>query len=343
MENEGEFEFPQGLQKALDSNVKVISGDSGETDYEYEYNDSGPNPDVLTDADLAVNGGNLMVESVDQANELMDALMGGVRHADDSEESTDVTDIYTLTGLYSVLLDQFNAISVSVADLCVKIVDLTNYVQNNNSNNNSNDSDSNSNNSDDSDSNSDSNSNDSDDSSSSDASLSTCPTVSEKSLLTGPFSLFDGTTEQIKLCIPGYGRGCIFRLKLVSKDNVTQSIADVENSYTLGVVEAKICDDTTDRSYWKINNSGKIVGVKVNGKGKGCKWFVQADGAVVCHKSSATSFSYITSTGQLEITQGDYNGKCVGINAETNDNLGAMKAYDCATVESTYGLPVLGW
>jgi len=120
MEDEGEFQFPQGLEKALDSGLKVISGDSGETDYEYEYNDTGPNPNVASDADLAVNGGNMMVESVDQANALMDALMG-VRHADDSDDSTDVTQIYTLTGLYSVLLDQFNEISVSVADLCKKI------------------------------------------------------------------------------------------------------------------------------------------------------------------------------------------------------------------------------
>ena len=57
----------------------------------------------------------------------------------------------------------------------------------------------------------------------------------------------------------------------------------------------------------------------------------------------STSFSYSTSTGQLEVTQGYYSGKCVGINAETSDNLGAMKANDCATIESTYGLPVVGW
>lgn len=339
LETEGEFQFPQGLENALDADAKVISGDSGETDY--EYNESGPNPDV---ADLAVNGGNLAVESMDEANALLDSLMG-VRHG----ESTDVTEISDLTSLYSVLLDQFNAISVSVADLCQKILNLTDYVQNgssnNDSNNNSNnngDSNSNSNNSDNNDDsnsnsnnsgNSDSNSNDS---SSSDPNLVTCPTASEKSSLTGPFSLFDGSTEQIKLCIPGYGRSCIFRLRLVSKDNITQTISDFANSYTLGVVEAKICEDSSTRSSWKINNSGKIVG-------KNCKWFVQADGAVVCHKTSATSFSYSTSTGQLEVTQGDYSGKCVGINAETSDNLGAMKAYDCATVESTYGLPVVGW
>ena len=45
--------------------------------------------------------------------------------------------------------------------------------------------------------------------------------------------------------------------------------------------ENKICDDSSTRSHWKINNSGKIVG-------KNCKWLVQADGAVVCHKSKAT-------------------------------------------------------
>ena len=284
LETEGEFQFPQGLENALDADAKVISGDSGETDY--EYNESGPNPDV---ADLAVNGGNLAVESMDEANALLDSLMG-VRHG----ESTDVTEISDLTSLYSVLLDQFNAISVSVADLCQKILNLTDYVQNgssnNDSNNNSNnngDSNSNSNNSDNNDDsnsnsnnsgNSDSNSNDS---SSSDPNLVTCPTASEKSSLTGPFSLFDGSTERIKLCIPGYGRSCIFRLRLVSKDNITQTISDFANSYTLGVVEAKICEDSSTRSSWKINNSGKIVG-------KNCKWFVQADGAVVCHKTSAT-------------------------------------------------------
>jgi len=260
-----------------------------------------------------------------------------------------------LTGLYSVLLDQFNEISVSVADLCKKIVDLTTYVQNgnsnndndndnngdnNNDNNNDNDNDDNNDNNNDNDNdNGNGNGNGNDNDSDNDSDVVYCPTVAEKASLTGPFALFDGSTEQIKLCIPGYGRGCIFRLKLVSKDNVTQSIADVDNSYTLGIVEAKICDDDTTRSNWKVNGSGKIVGTK----GKGCKWFVQDDGAVICHKSSATSFEYSTSTGQLEITQGDYTGKCVGLNTDTNDNLGAMKAYDCSTVESTYGLPLIGW
>ena len=80
----------------------IISGDSGETDYEYEYNESGPS---LDEADLAVNGGNLAVKSMDEANALLDALMG-VRRDDDTIESNYVTEISDSTSVYSDIFDQ---------------------------------------------------------------------------------------------------------------------------------------------------------------------------------------------------------------------------------------------
>ena len=102
LESYGEVQLPQGLESSLDAGLKIISGDSGETDYEYEYNESGPS---LDEADLAVNGGNLAVKSMDEANALLDALIG-VRHDDNIIESNYVTEISDSTSLYSDNFDQ---------------------------------------------------------------------------------------------------------------------------------------------------------------------------------------------------------------------------------------------
>lgn len=313
----------------------------GDDDYSADeyYNDNGPVPD--NDLDIATpleslgaqpsNGDDhsdiqVVDEHEEAADNLFNNILGstlmnmqaGVRNDPGTGgASGSVTDIQTMSDLYSLLVDQFNSLSTQVQDILAKLVGLTSTVEQ-----------------------------DIQDRQTAATPAATTPEstlpavdapacIKEDKPSTGPFSLVD-SNSQIKVCHPTLGQLCMFRLKRASKDDdLTQAISNKDTTHPLGVSINRHCTDTNTRSHWKW------VGQQIDGKR--CKWYIQDDGAVVCSRVHATDFSYDTATGQLTVLDGNFAGNCVGINVNTDTVPGGLFVDACSSIESSYGLPVVGW